>query len=33
LPPGTRIVSFHGPRDPGVPELQQKSPWIQEHWR
>jgi hypothetical protein len=33
LPPGTRIVSFHGPRDPGLPELQQKSPWIQEHWR
>ena len=33
LPAGTRIVSFHGPRDPSVPELQQKSPWIQEHWR
>jgi len=33
LPEGARIVSFHGPRDPSVPDLQQKSPWIQEHWR
>lgn len=33
LPEGVRIVSFHGPRDPSVPDLQQKSPWIQEHWR
>lgn len=32
LPEGARIVSFHGPRDPSMPELQQKSPWIQEHW-
>ena len=33
LPAGARIVSFHGPRDPSVPDLQQKSPWILEHWR
>lgn len=32
LPPGCRLVSFHGPRDPGVAELQRKSPWIAEHW-
>lgn len=33
LPAGARIVSFHGPRDPSVPDLQHKSPWILEHWR
>lgn len=33
LPEGARIVSFHGPRDPSIPDLQQKSPWIREHWR
>lgn len=33
LPPGARIVSFHGPRDPGQPAFQAASPWIQEHWR
>jgi len=36
LPAGCRIVSFHGRsghRHPGVPDLQQKSPWILEHWR
>lgn len=33
LPAGTRIVSFHGPRDPSIKDLQQKSPWILEHWR
>lgn len=33
LPEGTRIVSFHGPRDPSMPELQAKSPWIREHWK
>jgi hypothetical protein len=32
LPDGARIVSFHGPRDPSIPDLQKKSPWIQEHW-
>lgn len=35
LPQGCRIVSFHGrsgARHPGAPDLQQKSPWIQEHW-
>lgn len=33
LPAGTRIVSFHGPRDPSDDGLQEKSPWIAEHWR
>lgn len=33
LPEGARIVSFHGPRDPSIPDLQQKSPWILEHWQ
>jgi len=33
LPAGCRLVSFHGPRDPSIPDLQQKSPWIQEHWQ
>jgi hypothetical protein len=33
LPDDARIVSFHGPRDPSVPDLQLKSPWIREHWR
>lgn len=33
LPAGAKIVSFHGPRDPSIPDLQKKSPWILEHWR
>jgi hypothetical protein len=36
LPGGCRIVSFHGrrgKRHPGDPTLQQRSPWIMEHWR
>jgi hypothetical protein len=33
LPAGARIVSFHGPRDPSIPYLQEKSRWIREHWR
>jgi hypothetical protein len=33
LPEGCKLVSFHGPRDPSVPDLQQKSPWIADHWR
>lgn len=36
LPAGCRLVSFHGrggARHPGASELQQKSPWIREHWR
>jgi hypothetical protein len=32
LPEGCRLVSFHGPRDPSVPDLQKKSPWIAKHW-
>jgi hypothetical protein len=34
LPPaGTRIVSFHGRRDPSDSALQARAPWIREHWR
>jgi len=33
LPAGVRMVSFHGPRDPSSSELQEKSPWLAEHWR
>jgi hypothetical protein len=33
LPPGVRMVSFHGPRDPSHPKYQAASPWIAEHWR
>lgn len=33
LPENARIVSFHGPRDPSSPELQELSPWLAEHWR
>jgi hypothetical protein len=33
LPEGCRLVSFHGPRDPGIKDLQQKSPWIVQHWK
>lgn len=33
LPAHVRIVSFHGPRDPSSPELQEKSPWIAQHWQ
>lgn len=35
LPEGCRIVSFHGRRGnrhPGSSDLQQKSPWILQHW-
>lgn len=33
LPAGVRIVSFHGPRDQSMPDLQHKSPWILDHWK
>jgi hypothetical protein len=36
LPAGARFVSFHGmsgARTPANTDLQQKSPWILEHWR
>lgn len=36
LPPGCRIVSFHGrsgARHPGAKDLQAKSPWILDYWR
>lgn len=35
LPEGCKIVSFHGrsgARHPGAKDLQERSPWIQEHW-
>ncbi len=36
LPAGCRVVSFHGrsgSRTPADPVLQERSPWILEHWR
>jgi hypothetical protein len=33
LPDQTRVVSFHGPRDPSHPAFQAASPWLAEHWR
>jgi hypothetical protein len=35
LPHGCRVVSFHGRRGnrhPGAKDLQEKSPWIAQHW-
>lgn len=35
LPAGARVVSFHGmsgARTPEKPELQERSPWIRQHW-
>jgi hypothetical protein len=32
LPPGCRVVSFHGPRDPSDAQLQTRSPWIAQYW-
>ncbi|MBX3579912.1 MAG: hypothetical protein KF723_22140 [Rhizobiaceae bacterium] len=32
LPAGARIVFFHGALDPSMPSLQEKSPWIRDHW-
>ena len=33
LPPGARIVNFHGLEDPSLVSCQRESPWIVEHWR
>lgn len=33
LPDGARIVFFHGPHDPWLPETQAEAPWIKEHYR
>ena len=33
LPPNARVVFFPGQRDPSQPELQEKLPWIKDHWR
>lgn len=33
LPENCRVVFFPGSRDPADPELQEKMPWIKEHWR
>ena len=33
LPAGARIVHFPGRRDPSMPEMQQRHPWIAEHRR
>lgn len=32
LPPGARIVFFHGPYDPSMPAIQERG-WVREHWR
>ena len=32
-PPGTRLVFFHGGYDPSQTVVQQKFPWVREHWR
>jgi hypothetical protein len=32
LPAGARIVGFFGPYDQAAPRLQEKHPWIAEHW-
>lgn len=32
LKDNAKIVVFHGPRDPSMPEFQRKYPWIQKHW-
>lgn len=33
LPENARVVSFHGQFDPWKPTVQQKHPWIAEHYR
>jgi hypothetical protein len=33
LPPGARMVVFHGHRDPWMPEVQSEFAWVREHWR
>ncbi|MEX2642145.1 MAG: hypothetical protein WD270_01745 [Acetobacterales bacterium] len=33
LPDDARVVLFHGPHDPSLPETQALSPWIRERWR
>jgi len=33
LPPNARIVFFHGHFDPWQASVQDKYPWIKEHWR
>src|SRR5690606_15767146 len=33
LPAGARIVFVHGALDPSMASLQEKTPWILEHWR
>lgn len=33
LPPGARIVFFHGAYDPWQARTQAMAPWIREHWR
>jgi hypothetical protein len=32
LPEGCRAVTFNGPRDPSMPEMQKRFPWLEEHW-
>ena len=33
LPDGARVVFFHGPFDPWLPQTQAEAPWIKDHYR
>jgi hypothetical protein len=33
LPPGARLVAFHGKYDPWLAETRRMAPWIAEHYR
>lgn len=32
LPSGARVVFWHGPFDPSLPEVQSRYPWVTQHW-
>ena len=33
LPANVRAINFHGKEDPWLPEVQERCPWIREHYR
>jgi len=33
LPKDARIVFWHGPFDPSMPEVQDEYPWVRDHWQ
>jgi hypothetical protein len=33
LPPGARVVFFHGQHDPWSPDVQQRHTWVREYWQ